>query len=1720
MGNIFANLFGPQEESEDVRIKKRISELDPKLSEKEKKKLIKEIEKEEKKKTAQNKKPMFNPVSIFKDRTPKELDERVKAIVKAKLKENPKMTDEQLTKLISDTTVMVVEDLATECQEEYSLMKTILSPKYGNGKWPTRKELEKLIDEKNFPWSKSQIMYWPEEKDITSCQVVNIIKDKIKMSNICVYSLGYDNIVNECNVDCGKGTQIKSKSIVKNVNEDFPSIQPCSGEPQKEFICDSGKICKEDCRLEIDMTTFGKARCSKPCDSGDGPGEKTYKIKYLKSSKGGGSCDLDEKGKKEGEKYDVTVPCNEDKCPDCSIKSKGPYKDQVVDYTRSSIMDGKTKAYTACLLPKEDGTYEDIDCGGNEGGFNYNKGARSKYSITYNITKDDYGVQSCTKGEDVTEEECAVNAFTPDLQPVVKDGKIVKGGGEPCGNECVLSDDYPRLVIVDGKECSKECGTGKKRMRKVVKSKSDAPYCPCKNDPSKCPYEEVDCNTNACIAPCVYANEGKHVQINDYCPGVDGPNKHIVWDTDKEKWYDSVKNKYFSRGDFIKKMRVPTKKPPIGKGLCYQGNKADFIDQCNLDGTEKPIDGKWGPWEFNGYIGEPNTLQSVSPTYKKWDDPSNPNSQAKIDKRVKDRLDANEKDPITGEVLTEDTIRKEETHCVDENYLIIDDIPLPGKKYVRSISIFPEYGGKDVVGPSEKIESYMKKDDGSYSRYCPVDKALIPEVWYGDGQTTGATWEQERCYKIDGTGRSKKYRVSELDEEASKSFTRDVDLPEYATPSRTGEKRIIDAGTRTIYKVKTRGGDETPAEKYGGFPDGKWHKTIGDQSYTYDRRNNEYDECEGVRDILKKIKNNNNDWKAEDRYVLQKDCNPVYDWDGKYYMSDADAQLGKTGEETKTHTDTGRKVLSDEEKKMYPGSSMRKTNNGKFLTNDMFNHAYCQKPGLDSTRGWCGERSTDDFIQMITVSGGLEMIKGVVTQARKDSNQWVKTFEVYVSRNGDSWQQVKDASGNLTFSASFSKKGDKKVENYFQKRVEAKYIRFVTKTWDGHNSMRIGYIKDLSGTIDCKGGDGMQGSTEPWYRLTFNKQKTIQLGGYSEGTHSSTKQCPSDGDVLTYQKGSEPATNFTNLKLNVNNFKEVNSGTPDLSVSKSECKDYAEDIGYNWGGNSKDGNVKGCFVQHSYNIVYYNENNTSTKCQDISVSTCVEKNNITSSSGIQENSLQQAMSTLSASLGTCGNDAERSGWYNSTSATSTGWSDCYKTKSAAQTQGGSDTKAVCGGDGGYQYQFNKWTSVSTSDYKPWKPKDDYEDFAPSDKESHLYNTRRKNCFRNTCHVLPTFTNKMWKSTHCTGETGAGFEAFIINISDKGTDGYVRNTAYTWANKFNNTLWTAAAGKLGVTTGSAENWSINDYEIKEVEGCCNDNNNYNSVNRHWRGRSNTKINGRYGWWNVTAGTNVVDYYKNAISEVTKSAAEDFCEDIGMQLAKRSDINSSFDVCDYGRWSDFQGYYRKSGCDLPRCKWTRYPRHCYCSSTLGNLDGRGGSKRYNSWALSNSTMTHEKCRDRCYAQEECKKTNNAWNDTGGLFHTLKSPYCKYKSKNDSFKNPRFVMKFNLSEERKQGTFIPVGIRVQGSDSDASLADQKNRMPSKIKIEDRIIKLSKPTVKDQIHTYIFKKSDRQAWKNKDLDIHLLSGDTDVTSMRINLLYGIEGKGNSIEKKGICTI
>ena len=150
---------------------------------------------------------------------------------------------------------------------------------------------------------------------------------------------------------------------------------------------------------------------------------------------------------------------------------------------------------------------------------------------------------------------------------------------------------------------------------------------------------------------------------------------------------------------------------------------------------------------------------------------------------------------------------------------------------------------------------------------------------------------------------------------------------------------------------------------------------------------------------------------------------------------------------------------------------MRKTNKGKFMTNEMHTSSNCQRPGLDSAYAWCGKKSTHNYIQMITGSGNIERVKGVVTQGRKNKDQWVTKFEVHVSRNGDSWKKMKNSSNQTEFTGNTNR--STKVKNYFNEVVEAKYIRFVTKKWHGYNSMRIGYIRDKSGAIDCKGGSGL-----------------------------------------------------------------------------------------------------------------------------------------------------------------------------------------------------------------------------------------------------------------------------------------------------------------------------------------------------------------------------------------------------------------------------------------------------------------------------------------------------------------------------------------------------------------------------------------------------------------------------------------------------------------------
>jgi len=734
----------------------------------------------------------YRPESIFIEKIPIELDNRVKEKIKKKLKENPNMTEVEIKNLTSRFTNEIIQELAIECKEEYKIMETILSKKYGNGKWPTRDKLKILIKNKNFPWRTSDVNFWPEEQEILSCRAVSKLKEKIERFNKqkCEYSKEYTEIVDKCNVKCGKGVEERQKKIIKSCNIDFPPFV-CE-DVNKKFICNN--VCPEDCKYDVnedpeDDNSFLTAQCSQSCDYGNGPGEKTYEVTYRQHPKNGGTCDIkDWEYKSPGDKILITEPCNEQKCDFCKIDTKIPYKDEYVDYTDfEKQSDGTNKVYSKCLI---NGKGKHIDCGGKKVDFNYSKGARTKYDVTYNVTKDYKGIQNCIKGDDVIEEECPKIAKDINGEDILDiNGNPILGGGDTCPDTCEIIGF--EKVGNCSKKCTDEEGPGKQKMKSVIKpGTSSAANCLCRTNPEECTWE-VDCNTKLCDKPCIYVvdDDGNPVreQVNDLCPGkYEGENehvknRHIRWDTIKQEWYniktketyplykkDKDGNFLKDKNDnkiatFVKDMRVPTLKPPFGKGTCHDTpSTKHLIESCPIDGTgvRRPIPGKWGEWVLKGDVkGQNTTVQIISETHSNWtqkeiiltkidklkvgkevvgsgtidwpeDDDINkvlkevkelghiPNKTVSIINKKDGKIKLYEKDgsinDISGDIWEfsegrelNPNVGRKGRPCVDFHQLGLSNVVTPAKHFRRDY-IEPKYDGLDLNGPDFKEEPFLK----------------------------------------------------------------------------------------------------------------------------------------------------------------------------------------------------------------------------------------------------------------------------------------------------------------------------------------------------------------------------------------------------------------------------------------------------------------------------------------------------------------------------------------------------------------------------------------------------------------------------------------------------------------------------------------------------------------------------------------------------------------------------------------------------------------------------------------------------------------------------------------------------------------------------------------------------------------------------------------------------------------------------------------------------
>ncbi|WAQ93429.1 MFGM-like protein [Mya arenaria] len=97
---------------------------------------------------------------------------------------------------------------------------------------------------------------------------------------------------------------------------------------------------------------------------------------------------------------------------------------------------------------------------------------------------------------------------------------------------------------------------------------------------------------------------------------------------------------------------------------------------------------------------------------------------------------------------------------------------------------------------------------------------------------------------------------------------------------------------------------------------------------------------------------------------------------------------------------------------------------------------------------------TQQFIQVDF--GHPEKISGVVTQGRQDTDQWVESFLIETSLDGIHWYKYVDRDSKKAytiFPANFDR--NTAVKSFFDREVDAQYLRIVPMTWKGKIALRF-----------------------------------------------------------------------------------------------------------------------------------------------------------------------------------------------------------------------------------------------------------------------------------------------------------------------------------------------------------------------------------------------------------------------------------------------------------------------------------------------------------------------------------------------------------------------------------------------------------------------------------------------------------------------------------------
>ena len=119
---------------------------------------------------------------------------------------------------------------------------------------------------------------------------------------------------------------------------------------------------------------------------------------------------------------------------------------------------------------------------------------------------------------------------------------------------------------------------------------------------------------------------------------------------------------------------------------------------------------------------------------------------------------------------------------------------------------------------------------------------------------------------------------------------------------------------------------------------------------------------------------------------------------------------------------------------------------------DQYPHANCKHGKISDTHGWCSHKNAKNTYYQLDLKN-VQTILGVATKGRADAQQWLTSFTVSVSANGDSWDSVDNG-------YKFTGNSDvyKLKNSFFSKSVTCRYVRIEMAGFNSHVSLRAAII--------------------------------------------------------------------------------------------------------------------------------------------------------------------------------------------------------------------------------------------------------------------------------------------------------------------------------------------------------------------------------------------------------------------------------------------------------------------------------------------------------------------------------------------------------------------------------------------------------------------------------------------------------------------------------------